>query len=125
MPTKQATFDRVRAFLTRQAAPAMAKGTCVLRGPRDPRTHRPTKCAVGCLLPDKHYSPKLEGPNLRAQEGLQSIMRDLGYDVELLCGLQSAHDSASHTFNPNQKTFLERLEPRLQQVAAQHKLDYT
>lgn len=51
----RAVFNTVRDHLLKQAVQAKDGGTCMYRGPNG------TKCAVGCLIKDEHYTPEIEG----------------------------------------------------------------
>ncbi len=91
----QSTYNRVKACLIRQGQKSENPGigVCVLRGPRHPRTHRKTHCAIGCLLPDSKYSPNLEGHSYENNAPLRAVMTELGYtDHDFLNDLQKAHD---------------------------------
>lgn len=112
MTDKQRTYDIVVAHLRKQNAQSFDadnggtrcayRGTCGLR------------CAVGALIPDELYTAEFEG--LAVYEGgVQTLMRDLGYDIPLLAALQSMHDW--HT--PNE------WEAELAVIAEYHDLYYT
>jgi hypothetical protein len=89
--TPQEIFDRVsRHLLTqkRQAFDDMA-GRCSYV------THDGLKCAVGCLIPDEHYHPALEGLTVTARcERMDILLTSLGVreSLDLLKMLQDVHD---------------------------------
>ncbi len=83
--TKQQTFNKVVRHLRRQGVRSSDEGVCLYRGPDD------TKCAVGCLIPDELYSPRMEGCAANGFE-MACFLVLLGHDVELCDNLQSAHD---------------------------------
>lgn len=59
--TQQEIFDKVAKHLLTQKGKAMDApegGACQYRGLNN------TACAVGCLIPDEVYSPRLEGTDL-------------------------------------------------------------
>lgn len=54
MITKQETFDKVAKHLLTQGTKCLCKG--------EPRYYyRKKMCAIGCLIPEKTYSPLMEG----------------------------------------------------------------
>lgn len=95
----QQLFDKVATHLLAQKAPAMSCGGCMYRGDDG------MMCAVGCLIDDKAYSPRLEGLSLSDKGGgsaevivdavRRSIGRDLDHDeIAMLRELQQLHDNA-------------------------------
>lgn len=104
--TGQEIFDSVLAHLRRQGQASLsACGKCAYRGEGG------TACAVGCLIPDELYDPRIESwgvgsiLNLRTngvgideteayRQVLSRIASHLGQENEaLLAGLQRAHDN--------------------------------
>lgn len=109
----QEIFDRVARHLLTQNAKAIAPdGACSYRAPGG------LMCAVGCLIPDSYYDPKLEHNSIGSLESsLASFKKDskyatsgqkrigelwdnirtsLGLDeegVKLLSSLQAIHDN--------------------------------
>ncbi len=87
MPTKQETFDTVYKHLVTQGRPSIKEDQCLYRGPKN-RT-----CAVGCLIPDELYDPKMEAC------GINNLI-ERGFDLPnyftkqktLLERLQAVHD---------------------------------
>lgn len=101
--TLQQVFDRVATHLLTQGEPAMQGRDCRYRGPAG------TSCAVGCLLAEEEYDPKLEGVGING-ERFNKWFTAVGDDEDvrprppsdeyddhrtLLVKLQSAHDSAA------------------------------
>ena len=98
MRTLQQTFDAVIDSMKRQGSPSADLRLEVPGSEMFVCRYRSAggrKCAVGCLIPDEIYSQMMEnrGP-LKSDQGMAKMMRDLGYDVELLSQLQLAHDSS-------------------------------
>jgi hypothetical protein len=97
---KQQIFDKVARHLLKQNAKSRVVETgpdsdetvhCKYRGPDG------LMCAVGCLIPDDLYDPKMEGR--RAHAILGSLFFDRTgisrEDMGLLEALQSIHDNTS------------------------------
>lgn len=99
--TGLATIDETVRFvvthLIRQGQPAIGANGCAYRG----RGH--TSCAIGCLIPDAHYTDHIE--QLPATNVIGELYPDLrGVALEpqritILQLLQSVHDSAEGTDN--------------------------
>jgi hypothetical protein len=118
--TSQEVFDHVAAHLREQGKPAFRNGTngkpskCFYR-------YRGLACAVGGLIPDDRYNPKMD----KGEDGLGAwaLLRDfpevsfLKPHESLLDKLQCAHDNWA----------MERcdLESRLKTVAEHYDLTYT
>lgn len=88
----QEIYDRVAEHLLTQQKRSIGElGACVYRSPEG------LKCAVGCLISDEAYSPKIEGTYVREQS-VQEALRESGVKplteqvVFLLEGLQACHD---------------------------------
>ena len=92
--TNQEAFDKVVAFLTKQNCRSMSVNGlyCAYRGIGG------MKCAVGCLIPDDEYDPKMDG---LGSLDIRSILKDFsipslnGIAVDLLESLQRVHDNVS------------------------------
>jgi hypothetical protein len=86
--TPQAVFNKVAKHLLKQKERSVGslngRDRCLYRGPNG------LKCAVGCLIPNKMYSPDMEGKilgrDVLAACGLPGSM------VPLLISLQIMHD---------------------------------
>ncbi len=103
MPTKQETFDKVVRALRKQGSKAMnSQRQCVYR------TTDGCKCAAGHLIPDDRYEPSMEGLGVCDFEKggsdptpLELLLKELGYDLDLVADLQACHDmSSSVSFLP-------------------------
>ncbi len=84
----QQIFDTVVEHLAAQKVRcANEKGECLYRGPKG------RKCAIGCLIPDEVYEPRMErlSPDL-IPLAFPEEMRAQAC-IELMCALQAAHDS--------------------------------
>lgn len=88
--TNRELFDKVVAHLRAQNAKAQNQNYACMYRATDGK-----KCAVGCLILDKHYSPDLEGKGiwwLAVQDSLRaSGVADS--QVELVQSLQNVHDN--------------------------------
>ena len=130
--TGQEIFDSVLAHLRKQGDASLnASGKCAYRGEGG------TACAVGCLIPDELYDPRIENwgvgsiLNLRTngvgideteayREVLSRIASHLGQENEaLLTDLQSAHD------NQLAKSGLPAWEREMKRIAGNYGLVYT
>jgi len=112
----QEVFDFVVNHLRLQNAKSVEdveEGRCLYRGPEG------RKCAVGCLIPDKNYSPYMEGRNIIAI----ACEGTLSYETQklfvehgnLLFGLQQVHDHSP----------IEEWESKFQLIAQKNRLIYT
>jgi hypothetical protein len=91
--TNQGAFDFVVRRLYNGKGPAIENGSCVYR-----RSTDNNKCAVGCLIPDKYYDPRMEGKTVYV------VFKDwLDYDgnvsIKLLNRLQEIHDGDGWNHN--------------------------
>lgn len=111
MLNRQEVFDKVANHLINQSAKsinvseyALSGNGCAYRG------NNGMKCAVGCLIPDERYSPKMEG---KSPSGANDVCREVfnqelfpeilhdesptapGTDWDFLRGLQTIHDDSS------------------------------
>lgn len=92
--TKQEIFDKVAVHLLAQGKPSKnAYGDCMYRGV-DPGS----ACAIGCLIPDELYDPKMEDVRVRENPRVRRALSDIGVDIRsegvlsLLASLQDLHD---------------------------------
>jgi len=99
-PTLQTIFNRVaRHLLKQRKRSTLAKypDTCAYRGANG------TRCAVGCLIRNKYYSPTFEGLGSINPSVREALRKSFGFtnqpketlpsDVAvLLCALQGLHD---------------------------------
>lgn len=97
--TKREIFNTVKEHLLKQniKSLAMINGRdmgCAYRGEHS------RKCAIGCLIKDKHYTPELEGRTVGVLE-VKHALHLSGVDVMnveiigLLSRLMSCHDQAA------------------------------
>lgn len=97
--TNQQIFDKVALHLLKQGKRAMSDWgnpnglSCSYRGEDG------TSCAVGCLIPDEHYVPAMEGAggvynNRLVRDALTRVGIDLMQSERLLSALQAMHDDA-------------------------------
>ena len=91
--SNQEVFNKVLAHLRKQGHAAMDdESTCVYRAPNG------TSCAVGCLLPDNLYDPRIEGRSVdalvstRASDFPATAAFLERFDIDMLTDLQMAHD---------------------------------
>ena len=81
----QQVYDTVARHLIVQKIAAASNSVCWYRATQG------RKCAIGCLIPDDMYDPRMEG------HGIRHLMQDFPgvlppVDSALLEDLQSAHD---------------------------------
>ena len=91
----QTAFDRVYQHLVDQGRQAYVRHVgCKYR------TENGLKCAIGALIPDELYSPKLEGGTLRDIIRFPEIKELFsGVDIDLLGQLQITHDVKNATWS--------------------------
>ena len=84
----QAVFDKVVKHLLTQKRRSEGKQGCAYRGKDG------DMCAVGCLISDKAYDPKIEGFAVHATEVLATLAESgvPTYNRTLLTDLQDIHD---------------------------------
>jgi len=87
----QEIFDTVATHLFNQGKQSYDNHKCLYRGPNG------TKCAVGCLLPDRYYQESMDwgwgGMNVRALiERNYKVPTWFKPNVDLLYFLQLVHD---------------------------------
>ena len=91
---RQAIFDKVAKHLLKQNKESSLKGelVCAYRGKGD------TKCAIGCLIPEKLYTPNMERRAVRALcEQYPAFAKHIGAtkrDYVFLSNLQHIHDGS-------------------------------
>lgn len=84
----QDIFDRVVSHLAKQGRPAYhSQGGCLYRTPEG------LSCAIGCLIPDSVYKFSMEGMSVLGLIESEYIKIESDDAVELICALQSAHDT--------------------------------
>ena len=83
--TKQTVFNKVVRFLRVQNKRAMNGKVCAYRA------NDGSKCAVGCLISDKHYNPSIEGASLSALSH-DDLPAYLSEHWDFLMELQDIHD---------------------------------
>jgi hypothetical protein len=89
--TDQEIFDKVALHLLTQGRPARESGSCKYRTPGG------RKCAIGCLIEDDQYTPKMEGLRIsqvadRYYSRLRNILNKTSQRRKFLGRLQSTHD---------------------------------
>jgi hypothetical protein len=104
MMTKQEIFDKVSKHLITQNRKAMDRNECQYLAPDS------TRCAVGCLIPERLYSSRIEGcivsclvtktsQNREAPYTiLSNILTEIGIEevnYPFLASLQNIHDYAA------------------------------
>ena len=86
--TQQEVFTKVATHLLTQNNKSIAKFDCAYRGSNG------AMCAIGCLIDDVHYYPKLEGEGIGSPE-FDEVLKKCGVAEEsfsLLSDLQYIHD---------------------------------
>lgn len=81
----QKTFNKVVRHLLRQGVKSKDGTLCKYRGPNN------TKCAVGCLIPNRTYRPEMEG-GCAYNTKIKAILEADGHNVDFCSELQSIHD---------------------------------
>ena len=101
MSVLQELFDKIATHLLTQGARSESSiGRCLYRGDFG------SKCAVGCLISDEEYDPKMEGSSVPCEKEyaypsagtliLQRWMESHGYGTAVglfLVGMQKIHDA--------------------------------
>jgi hypothetical protein len=82
--TAQVIFDTSCRAILRQGKAAVENGKCKYRASDG------SVCAVGALIPDEVYDPRVEGCGVST---ITSWVPELVPHYHLLCRLQEAHDS--------------------------------
>ena len=87
---KQEIFDTVSTHLIKQKRKSAVGGfgtTCYYHGPNG------LKCAIGCLISDDVYNPKMEHQSVGGLiNNFPLIPNYFKHDVQFLIALQNAHD---------------------------------
>ena len=145
MPTDQEIFNKVAAHLIKQGRQAKANFSCLYRAPDG------CKCAIGVLIPDDKYDPRMEEHGIReliigfSQENSKyewdhlafDLTNDVGNNIDLLRHLQFTHDGdlefleeeigGAYKYprwvNEDQTFDIPQLKRVLNIVAARHKLE--
>lgn len=122
--SKQEVFDYVARFLIKQGEPSLVNGGCVYRQETGNKK-KVLRCAVGCVIPKKVYTKKMEGQNITSLlRGFSSVLPpELAKYEDLFSSLQSAHDNAALDTDYNPSKFLDKIKLNLRDVAASHKLN--
>lgn len=88
--THQETFDIVVNPLRKQGCRSLNNQCCVYKGSDG------TKCAAGCLIPDRLYDPVYEGATILDKNDkarlVGRIIEEQGHDLLLVRRLQRVHD---------------------------------
>lgn len=109
----QQVFDKVLTHLRAQGVPSLDdEGNCAYRG-EDGRM-----CAAGCLLDDGVLDTSMENSHFRALVDDGAIPKHIADHVDLIMGLQSAHDTALNGYG------MAVWESRMSEIAAKLSLDY-
>ena len=94
MSLDQTIFNKVAAHLLAQGRPSMGD----YGGESAYHNYDGLRCAVGCLISNKHYSEDLEGYSVQHDRVLQAVKSSLGLQhlaprtADLLSDLQELHD---------------------------------
>jgi hypothetical protein len=109
-PTEQEVFDIVAKHLLTQGTQSLGLDnfgdeTCVYRGTNN------TKCAAGVLIPDEHYTQKMETNGWKSLIDTGLVPSDF---ADLISELQSIHDLEKPI----------RWKERLKDLAKTHKLEW-
>ena len=108
----QAVFDKVVKHLLTQKRRSEGKQGCAYRGKDG------DMCAVGCLISDKAYDPKIEGSSAHTTEVLATLAKSGVPTYEkmkaLLTNLQYVHDECP----------IDLWKARLKDLAKQHNLTW-
>lgn len=91
--SKQKIFEKVVTHLIKQGVRSVNDyNVCMYRGPYG------NKCAVGCLIPDKMYSAKMEGNNIFGliSEFKNILPKYIIDNKEFLMTLQDLHDEKNN-----------------------------
>jgi hypothetical protein len=122
--TKKEIFLKVREHLRTQGEPALNED--------DQCAYRSTNgkmCAIGCLIPDELYDPKIEGaaptmqPTNEPAKLLRTVLKESGINVDdeqtisFLEVLQAAHDDKLTTYG------FEAWESQMEKIAGWFKIE--
>jgi hypothetical protein len=100
-------------YVHKQGVRAVDGFSCGYRGDNG------TMCAVGCLIPDEHYSSEFEGYGATTLTMQKQI--NVGDNIELLIDLQDAHDMGML----RAVDWTSKLDELLSAIAEEHNLNYT
>jgi hypothetical protein len=119
--TPQEVYDFVLTKIREQGTDSSDEDGdfCAYRG------HENTKCAIGHMIPDDLYDPKMEKfpvDELLHKFNLENPTTN-SIISELLLSLQHAHDSASA--RENVSNFMPEFEFRMRNIADHYQFDYT
>jgi hypothetical protein len=122
MMTQSELFATIVNHLWQQKIPAIING-CVYRGPNG------TKCAIGCLITDEEYDPRMENRtiiSLRNDFKVAALQNSSQNDITLLEHLQAVHDHsiALHLDGLNVKELRERFIQRTKQLAKDYDINF-
>jgi hypothetical protein len=118
---RQEIFDKVKAHLLEQGCrsvdpPVHGAAWCKYRGPRG------LKCAIGALIPDEVYDPRMEMKSIGElvwSKQFGEVFKDFRNDLDFLRQLQEVHDEG-----PDGDGFKLHCEIELQRVATAFGLKY-
>ena len=127
--TDQQAFDTTLAHLRKQRVRSAYGTTCRYRDCGDGSDKSVRMCAVGCLIPNAEYDPKMDARNLSVYRLLEEfpVPTLQGLDKRLLHAMQRAHDAqlGDVTHSPeSQAAGLDRWENAMARVASDFKLSY-
>jgi hypothetical protein len=122
--TRQQIFDRVKLHLLTQKVKSVAHAMCLYHGPDN------TSCAVGCLIPDKHYQQQIEGRAVsRLQAKYQNDSDHLLYEILKCSGIRVGNRPTLNLLNDLQYihdyTEVGNWSKGLAKIARQYKLTNT
>jgi len=103
---KQKVFNKVKKHLLTQKKQSfdLDNNQCLYRGPNN------TKCAIGCLIPNRLYREAIEGSGVYGTKVKKILRKVFGKlsdeDTFFLTSLQEIHDySAVRSWNSRLKSF--------------------
>jgi len=105
---KQLIFDTAVNGIREQGKRAIKDTKCVYRAPDG------CKCAVGHMIPDDKYDPRLENFTASAKEIIYSLAPEFGVEYnqesgEFLRGLQVCHDAALGSVVPSDRSVVRQI----------------
>jgi hypothetical protein len=86
LSAKQKTLNKGARHLRKQGKKSRENGKCLYRGPNG------TRCPVGAMIPNRLYTVDLENQTPYCDD-VETILKTLGYDVDVATDLQCIHDS--------------------------------
>ena len=97
--TTQEAYDDIRAYFTRPGAKLAVSSSSTNTTPCKYRTEDGDQCAVGCLIPEALYSPRMEDQPLKALlRSFPDVATHLCWTPETVAFLQGAqrrHDQSA------------------------------